>query len=127
MVSCLKSISILNNNKYDADEVSLGTNYFGAITNGDDRDWYVFTVGSTQSMSITFSHNQIDSSDTYWEIYLYQDDGSTNATGTSYWSVRGDSNQTISDITLNPGTYYLKVAPYSSSRWSSQSYSFIIQ
>lgn len=119
--------SELNNNKYDADEVLLGTNYLGAITNGDDRDWYVFTIGSTQSISITFGHNQIDSSDAYWEIYLYQDDGSTNATGTSYWPVRGDANQTISDVTLNPGIYYLKVAPYSSSRWSSQSYSFIIQ
>lgn len=117
----------LNNSKYDANEVLLGTSYSGAITNGEDRDWYVFSMSSTQNISIIFCHNQVNSSDTHWEIYLYQNDGSTSATETSYWAIRGDADRTISDIILNPGTYYLRVAPYSSSRWSSQRYSFIIQ
>lgn len=117
----------LNNSKYDADEVLFNTYYFGTNTNGGDKDWYSFTLGSTQTISIAFSHDQMNSSDTYWELYLYQADGSTNATGTSHWSVAGDADRTISGITLSPGTYYFKVAPYASYHWTSRNYSFIIQ
>ena len=117
----------LNNNKYDSDEVLLNTYYFGAITNQSDKDWYKFSVASMRNISITFSHDQIDSSDSYWQIYLFQEDGTTNATKTSHWDVCGDADMTISDITLYPGTYYIKVAPYASYRWSSLNYFFVMQ
>ena len=117
----------INNTKYDADTVSLGVSYSGAITNESDQDWYVFSIGTSHNVSITVNHIPIDSSNTYWRIYLYREDGSSSATEDAYWSIPGDENQTFSNIPLDPGTYYLRVTPFSSSRWSGQTYSFTIQ
>ena len=119
--------SELNNNAYDADPVDLGVKYFGSISSSTDSDWFKVTLNDGQIINIDFSHDLINSSATYWELYLYTSDGSTKATNTQYWSVSGEAGKTINGIDLSAGTYFLVVRPYSSNTWSSKNYSFIIK
>ncbi len=116
-----------NNNKYNANNIATNTVYYGSITNDSDADWYKIVIDHDGYLNILFDHEELESSETYWEFYLYRDDGETYYDGGSkFWSVVGDSKLSTCNIGLSAGTYYLKVVPYSSSRWSSETYNFII-
>ena len=114
----------VNNKAATATQIAVNSNYYGAINSGNDTDWYKFTTPSDGKITISFTHEILSSTNTYWEMYVYQTDGVTGIEGTSsiYWNVPGNENVTTCEIGLKAGTYYIKIAPYSSSRRDSSTY-----
>ncbi len=96
-----------NNTKETADVVQVNQKINGNISVSGDVDWYKFTTNSTNEIALRFSHEVIDSTRTYWDIYLYDNSGSTKLS----LSRRGDTEIVISDyVKITSGTYYVKVA-----------------
>ena len=70
------------------------------------KDWFKFTIGSNGYISSTLNHEYINSNFTYWELYLYKQDGSEMYT----MGVNGDiTSQRSCRVGLPAGTYYVKV------------------
>lgn len=131
MLMTLMSLSVFaasesepNNKKDQATSISVNTNVTGSISDSNDADWYKFTLSQAGAISVSFSHTTLSSTNYYWDIYIYQTDGTTGVEGSSsvYWSVPGNENITTCEIGLSIGTYYIKIAPYSSSRRDSSTY-----
>lgn len=88
-----------NNTLAKANKISLGKTYKGQIAQNDDVDYFKFTLGKTQKMSLTVSSGTY----LYYRIYDYN--------GNLKWEVnpnpRGDSYTYT--VELSKGTYYLGV------------------
>lgn len=88
-----------NNTLAKANKISLGKTYKGQIAENDDVDYFKFTLGKTQKMSLTVSCGTY----LYYRIYDYN--------GNLKWEVnpnpRGDSYTYT--VELSKGTYYLGV------------------
>ncbi|MBQ8284384.1 MAG: hypothetical protein IJX75_04745, partial [Clostridia bacterium] len=92
------------------------------LTSSIQGQWYKINIPYQGELTIDFSHDTMASSSTYWNIYLYQSNASTNwadASGSS-WNIYGDANRTIENIYLTAGTYYIKID--NGSKYSSSTY-----
>lgn len=87
--------------------------------NSDDEDWYKVEVTSGGTKMFYFKHDKVDSSSTYWKVYMYNSDMS------EIWDYDSAGN-TISyseKIKLSKGTYYLRITDYN---YSDGTYNFQI-
>ena len=110
-----------NDSPSTADTINPNTLYYGSIMDNGDPDWYVFEVKNKVEYVISFSHQIYSSSSKYWEIYAYKFDGVTSING-SYKKVPGNENVEFYLGVLEPGIYYIKIVPYSSSYWANSTY-----
>ena len=95
-----------NDNRNASDSISANKSVTGSIMNYDDEDWYKFTIGSKGYISLTLNHEYIEHNGTYWNVYLYKQDGSEMYR----MNVNGDiTSQRSCRIGLPAGTYYIKV------------------
>ena len=97
------------NDEFDsADKISLNKNYYGALSESDDKDFYKFSLSSSAALILTFNHPFIDSDSDYWTIKLYKD----NNTNEEIQSINYQGNKTVNSykLTLSRGTYYLRVS-----------------
>ena len=108
----------INNSTTDADMISVNTDDYGSICGKNDVDWYAVTIPENGYVTFQFNHTVLSSTNTYWEMYLYQSDGVTPIYGKdTYWNIYGNENKTTAEMGLPAGTYYIKIAPYSSDRY----------
>ena len=102
-----------NNEKNNADEISVNKTYNGSFSTDGDVDWYKFTTSETGYFYVDFQHELVDSSSAYWQIRLYDSSGVNFIDGNnSYFSVVGNSNNVTNTFGVNAGTYYIKLNDY---------------
>lgn len=83
-----------NNTLAKANKISLGKTYKGQIASNDYVDYFKFSIGKTQKMSLAVSGDYL-----HYKIYDYN--------GNLKWSGSGSSDSFT--IELSKGTYYLGV------------------
>lgn len=92
-----------------ADEIKLGEKFYGSLMNGNDVDWYKFTVPENGEITLDFYHGYIDSKVSYWRVYLY--DPANEEIGR--YLVPGNATEYLLDeLDVDPGTYFIKVTDY---------------
>lgn len=106
-----------NNDYGTATKIDINSSVTGNIQSEDDVDFYKFEIKNTSSITVTFSHNQFDSSNTYWRLDLYSAKSSNalkNSEERTTLEIQGDSSNKLSSqwSSLPAGTYYIKVYKY---------------
>ena len=102
-----------NDSPETANPLKTGTAIMGALMESDDADFYSFTLQKADSFTLTFSHEYIDSTSTFWRVYLYD----SVMKEVKRWSYTGKNTSITSDkVDLPAGTYYLKVVDNSYSQ-----------
>lgn len=90
----------------NADAVPVATACTGNLYRERDVDYYSFTLENTSNVSIMFQHVDLNSSSTYWEYSLLDENGKEFFIQDS----KGTDVKITSDSTkLDAGTYYVKV------------------
>lgn len=109
-----------------ADVISTDTLVNGSIMDGEDEDYYTFTLEEDGYISYTFTHEYVDSnnSNNYWLAYFYNAD-KTELFHRWYEGNTAESS-TFTEVGLPAGTYYLKITD-TDYYTSYQPYSFIIE
>ena len=103
-----------NENLATATEIPFNTAVEGNLSSSTDKDWYKFSLAEDGIVSISFTHEKIDNSVTYWYIAVYKADGSTYYNNVeTYHPVYGNADVTLPDMGLPAGDYYILVFPYS--------------
>ena len=111
-----------NNSKDSANVIKVNESINGSLSMKGDVDWYTFNVSASCEIAITFNHEVVDSSSTYWIIYVYDNTGVTTLLS---WGRKGNTETATSDyITLSPGKYYIKVER---DNYSGKNYSMVVQ
>ncbi len=106
----------INNTPATADEIGNNIYVYGSISSEGDVDWYKFTLTEKGYISIWFAHPDADTSNTRWEVYLYNSDAVTSVDGGDcYWSINGNENVQTAEIGVEAGTYYVKIVPWNNS------------
>ncbi len=93
-----------------ATPIQVNEEYMGALAGSDDVDWYQFSTPADGYIKVYFDHEVISSTDCYWKLYIFRDDGVSNVLDyDGYWCFAGNVNDEISQIGLPAGTYYIKI------------------
>ena len=108
-----------NNSYTTADKINYGKTYYGSLMDSDDEDWYKVEVTSGGTKMFYFKHDKVDSSSTYWKVYIYNSDMS------EIWNYDSEGNKTSysEKIKLSKGTYYIRITDYN---YSDGTYNFQI-
>lgn len=103
-------------NAYNFGTLDVNTTYSesGSVAVSGRDYWYKFTVAQAGELTITFSHDIINSTSNYWYFVCYQADAATYLTGKTssvpYWKSAGNESSTVVDgIFLEAGTYFIRV------------------
>ena len=95
-----------NNSMSSADRIYPNASCYGYLSSYSDEDWFKFTIGSNGYISLTLNHEYINRNYPYWNVCLYDQDGSEKYK----LEVNGDiTSQRSCRIGLPAGTYYVKV------------------
>ena len=110
-----------------ARKISTNQPYYGSICHYDDVDWYKVTIPDGNETLIVFNHPDIRSSDAYWIVSMFNEDGVTQV---GSWEVLGNQNRDI-DVQLS-GTYYIKITRNISwyereNRYNTSTYNFQVK
>lgn len=108
----------LNENYLTATKISANTSYYGSTKYGyrDESDYYTFDLKAAGVAKIKFRHDMLGSTDSYWNVSLYNDAYDKMCEKEIY----GNSEEyTLPAMGLAAGTYYIRVA--SSDYWSARS------
>ena len=107
----------------DAVSISVNTTVNGSLSTSKDEKYYRFTLPSDGVVSVSFSHDYVDSGYTCWRLQLM------NANQVEYLT-REYIGNTVSEVTscqigLPAGQYYVKVKG-GYNRYSTQTYHFSV-
>jgi hypothetical protein len=109
--------SEFNDGFLTADNITVNNTEYGALMDSSDDDYYKFALSQNGYITLNFQHEEMESSDSYWYVELYDKDRQVIK---KMW-VRGSISNTDScNIGLPAGEYYVKVVD--SVRYSSQQY-----
>ena len=97
-----------NDNRSDADAISVNSLYYGSIFDGYDDDFYRFSLSSAGVVTLTFGTEFVDENKG-WTVYLRDQNGDDYDRWNVYRSNVGDF--TTQQVGLPAGTYYVQVAP----------------
>lgn len=92
-----------------ADEIKLGEKFYGSLMNGNDVDWYKFTVPENGEITLDFYHGYIDSKVSYWRVYLYDP---ANEEIDRYLIPGNATEYRLAELDVDAGTYFIKVTDY---------------
>ncbi len=96
-----------NNDRNTANQIQLNQTYVGNATDNRDTDWFKFNITSPTDVTLTYN---LVGSDPRTTLKLYQD-----ATRKQYWELdasRYSFPYKTDPLTLQPGNYYIELAPY---------------
>ncbi len=103
--------------------LSANTDFYGSTCNDGDTDWYCLSLSKASTVTLTFTHPNIASSNPMWIIHLYSANGTDGVTGKDCsFEVTGDANCALCPLTLPAGKYYIKITPYAYYRYSAATY-----
>lgn len=111
-----------NNSFSDATPILTNTKYTGNLFKRDDADYYKFTLQSSGSIMIQFSHELFDDGRNFWNITLLDD--TTSNTIYSFASRGKPADTDSSTIQLPAGDYYVKI---SHDDFHSMDYSLLVE
>ena len=95
-----------NDDYSSADSISVNSVYYGSLRTSSDTDWYKFTLDADGYISLTFTHDFLESNNSFWKAYLY--DSSQNELVN--YSYKGDTSSYVGEKIAAPtGIYYLKI------------------
>lgn len=104
-----------NDSVVNATGINVNKVYNGNLMSSSDEDWYSFTLDSPGYIGTSFSHGFINSSSTYWGLYLYSKNN-LNSSIFDKWYEGNELNEVTDYGTgLPAGTYYIKITDYYSS------------
>ena len=108
----------VNNSYEQADVISLGKNYYGSLSKSDDQDFYKFTLPEAGKLSLKFGDGDSSKSGS-WQVVVYNENKDIMLEEScDNWH---KFNDTLQEIQLPQGTYYVKV--YTDSwNWISERY-----
>ena len=98
-----------NGTKELAKEIEAKAFYYGAILSSDvdfDEDYYKFEITEERNVSVDLGHEKINDSSLTWTASIINEDGEVLG------SVESSLNEGLVNtgiVTLQPGTYYIKV------------------
>ncbi len=113
-----------NNGFANAEQISLNEVRYGSIFRGNDADFYAFNLEQSGMIMVTFDHEVVNSSSTFWEVYLYSDDDKNNNIGS--WSFSGLDSGSDMKVSASAGKYYIKIVPYASYSFRDKDYHFSV-
>ena len=93
-----------DNSITDANDISLNKEYRGQIARNDDRDFYEFTVNSSDSISVVSEAHM-----PYLYYYIYDSAGKEVWRKSSYRNSTTKKINIAEEVELTAGTYYLAV------------------
>ena len=99
----------INDDFNSASLMNVNSEYSGSLGTDSDKDYYKFSLSSYSKTSIVFKHNSIDSSSTYYELYLYD----SSYEQIMHRSIQGkETSVTMPNIGLPSGDYYIRINDY---------------
>ena len=98
-----------NNSIQESNLISVNTDIYGAINNEDDVDFYRFQISHKSSVEITFTHDFIDSGDTYWFISIVSTQSETTEDIIQYSVDGNEISNTFGKLRLPEGVYYIRI------------------
>lgn len=108
-----------NNSQGTATSMKAGKYSYGTISSGSDVDFYKIKIKKAGTISLVFRHPNVYESDTYWNVQIVNDKTEKiyelKSAGTK-------TKKTTPKIGLSAGTYYIRVAGGSSSKFSDKDY-----
>lgn len=107
-----------------ANQTSTGTEISGSVRSTSDMDWYKFEVPKDDMISLTFSHDYVNSAGSCWRTAFYTSDNKELSSQT--WAGNSTSAETGSKIGVSAGTYYLCISKYSINNFSPATYHFTV-
>ena len=99
-----------NDDVTTADVISVGETINGAFFEPFDRDWYTFTLSKATDVQLSFTHPLYTSGDTWLYLFGSHSVKDSEALWDDYHDMR-DSGVTSGVMSLDAGTYYVKVTP----------------
>ena len=82
--------------------------YVGSLTSYGDDDWYVLTLDNAYTVTFNMQYPLQETRYSYWELYMYSSNDSSNSMMKNYY-YGTETNTNSPPISLNPGTYYIKI------------------
>lgn len=89
-----------------ASNISLNTYHSGTLSDYSSENWYKFTISSAGYISLSFTHDYIESNGSYWEARLYNSD---QVRLTSYSFAGSKTSYTQGNVGVPAGIYYLRI------------------
>ncbi len=112
-----------NDTPSTANLISVNKNYSGRVSLEKDLDWYAFDLTESSTVTVTLSHDVIDSSNRYWIVRVYDNAEMTNELLNCYWVGNKEKQTTETEIKAGAGRYYMVVEKYN---WSDANYNVCV-
>jgi len=96
-----------NDTKEEANEIKLNSEVNASLRNGNDNDWYKFSLEKAGYVNISFEHDYIESESIYWKIYLFY--SADNKELANYEFAGNVTKSQTGNIGLPAGDYYIKI------------------
>ena len=99
-----------NDKKSQATSIALNTEVTAKLGKSSDEDWFKIKVPANGHIRVELGHELISSTSTYWEIRVYQSDGTTGINDyDGYWPVHGNKDGATCELGVSAGTYYIRI------------------
>ena len=117
-----------NHTMLTATDIELNQAYSGSVSDASDVDWYCINVPDRGCITVDFSHDDINSSKSYWSMWIYKSDGVTSVDGIKTTSpmmyISGNETEASRQVGLSGGTYYVKISSGSSYTYNQTKYTY---
>ncbi|NJO17768.1 MAG: hypothetical protein HC877_19150 [Thioploca sp.] len=99
-----------NHDPNQATMIELNTEYSANLAPKGDVDFFTFSLPVDGKVNLSFRHSELGGSDTYWNIYLYEEKNLEAAIKSI--AIKG-SEQSVSsgEVPINAGLYFIKITP----------------
>jgi len=112
-----------NAKKASATVLTMNKAFFGSTCHPSDQDWYFFHTNRTTDIELYFEHPSVSSDKTYWNLYVYKNDGVTLVNSAK---VAGNADKTLLLSAIPAGDYCILITneggTYSSNNTSTDTY-----
>lgn len=93
-----------------AKSISANTSYSDSINSNGNKNYYKFTLSEAGYITLDFSHNYVDTSNSLWESHIYNANCEELYT-LEYYKGNTKATNTSTKLGLPAGTYYIVIVP----------------
>ena len=91
-----------------ANPIVFGETYSGSFSNVDDNDYYSFTPPESGYMTITFTHDYMETSASYCNLLVYRFTADMEQIYKTTLKMT-DAEKVLPTIAVEPGSYYIRI------------------